>query len=76
MARVYGLTQTLAGKGFDVVTAHAKALRMMAAGVDLQAAVMSFDDTFFATSVLVICSLPLVLLLGKSRPGGKVEMGH
>jgi DHA2 family multidrug resistance protein len=75
LARVSGLTQSLAGKGFDAVTAHAKALRMMMSSVDLQAAVISFDDTFFATCVLVLCTLPLVLLLGKSRPG-KVEMGH
>ncbi len=41
---------------------------------ELQAAVMSFGDTFWATGALIVLTMPLVFLLGKG--GGKVEMGH
>lgn len=34
--------------------------------------VMSFGDTFWATGALIIATLPLVLLLGKSS--GEVQM--
>jgi hypothetical protein len=37
---------------------------------------LSFDDTFWATIVLILCSLPLVFLLGRPAQGQKVEMGH
>jgi DHA2 family multidrug resistance protein len=53
-----------------------KAHAMLDGIVNQQAAVMSFGDTFWATAVLIIATLPLVLLLGKPRAGAKVEMGH
>jgi DHA2 family multidrug resistance protein len=61
-------------RGFDGSLAHAKALALLDGSVSLQAAVMSFGDTFWATGALIVLTLPLVLLLGKG--GGKVEMGH
>ena len=48
----------------------------MHATVERQASVLSFSDTFWATAVLVICSLPLVLLLGKPNKGAAVAMDH
>jgi hypothetical protein len=42
--------------------------------VNLQALVLSFGDTFWATGFIIFITLPLVFLLGKG--GGKVEMGH
>jgi MFS transporter, DHA2 family, multidrug resistance protein len=74
LARVATLTSAFVSKGFDAVTAQAKALRVLSAGVDVQAAVMSFGDTFWATGAILMLTLPLALLLGKG--GGKVQMGH
>jgi DHA2 family multidrug resistance protein len=44
--------------------------------VSLQSAVLSYNDTFWATATLILVTLPLVLLLGKPEKGTKVEMGH
>jgi MFS transporter, DHA2 family, multidrug resistance protein len=64
----------MVARGADVATARARALAMLDGSVNVQAAVMSFGDTFWATAILVVVTLPLVLLLGKG--GGKVEVGH
>ena len=64
----------MTAKGSDPVAAHARALALLDGTVSMQAAVMSFADTFWATGALIILTLPLVFLLGKG--GGKVEMGH
>ena len=63
-------------KGFDQVDAQAKALKLLDGGVSLQSLVMAFDDTFVATIVLVLVTLPLAFLLGKPQEGVKVEAGH
>jgi DHA2 family multidrug resistance protein len=74
LERVVTLTSAFVAKGFDAVTAHAKALRLLDAMVNTQAAIMSFSDTFWVTAAILMATLPLVLLLGKG--GGKVQMGH
>jgi DHA2 family multidrug resistance protein len=74
LQRLQMLTAGMMARGFDAVEAKAKALALLDASVSMQAAVMSFADTFWATGALIVCTLPLVLLLGKGS--GKVEMGH
>ena len=44
--------------------------------VNREALVMSFNDTFFATGILILAFLPLVLLLGKADKAVKVEASH
>jgi MFS transporter, DHA2 family, multidrug resistance protein len=72
--RVRMLTSAMMAKGFDAAGAHDKAMALLDGGVSLQAAVMSFGDTFWATGFLIVLTMPLVFLLGKG--GAKVEMGH
>jgi DHA2 family multidrug resistance protein len=74
MERLQMMTSAMVAKGADLMTAKAKALQMLDGMVNLQATVMSFNDTFYFTLALVACTLPLVFLLGKG--GGKVEAGH
>ena len=74
LTRVGMYTSAMVAKGYDTVAAHARALKLLDGTVSVQAAVMSFADTFWATGALIILTLPLVLLLGKGS--GKVEMGH
>jgi DHA2 family multidrug resistance protein len=64
LARVATLAHGLAGRGLDAGAAYAGALQILGGRVQVQAAVLSFDDTFFLTAVLFVVSLPLVLLLG------------
>ena len=74
LERLRVLAGAMMARGFDAQNAHDKALKLLDGAVSLQAAVMSFGDTFWATGALILFTLPLVLLLGKG--GGKVEMGH
>jgi DHA2 family multidrug resistance protein len=74
LERVATFTSAFVAKGYDRATAHLKALRLLDGGVDAQAAVMSFGDTFWLTAAMFLVTLPLVFLLGKG--GGKVQMGH
>jgi DHA2 family multidrug resistance protein len=67
LERVAALTRTFVAKGFGESDAHARALALLDGAVRQQAAVLSFGDTFWATAALILLSLPLVLLLGKSR---------
>ena len=41
-----------------------------------QAAVMSFGDTFVVTAFFVVATMPLVLLLGRSKSKGFGGGGH
>jgi DHA2 family multidrug resistance protein len=73
LERVGLYTQAMMAKGATAAEAKQKALALVDGGVRLQALVMSFGDTFWATAALIVCTLPLVLLLGKGA--GKVEAG-
>ena len=55
--------------------AQQKALRVLDGVVSQQASILSFSDTFYATALLIVCSLPLVFLLGKPSKGVKVDAG-
>jgi MFS transporter, DHA2 family, multidrug resistance protein len=76
LARLHAYTVAMLGRGYALVEAKAKALALLDGGVNLQSAVLSFGDTFLATAVLIVVSLPLVLVLGKPPTGAKVEVGH
>src|SRR6185436_15400526 len=65
--RVAAMTRTFLARGFGEAEAHARALALLEGTVRQQAAVLSFGDTFWATGALILISLPLVFLLGKSR---------
>jgi DHA2 family multidrug resistance protein len=75
LARVAGLQAGLAGRGLDPTAAHAGALKLLSGSVDVQAAVMSFNDTFWLTAVLFLLSLPLVFLLGR-KAAAAVPAAH
>jgi len=63
--------------GAGALAARQKAVGILDGAVSLQAAVMSFGDTFWATAVLILATLPLVLLLGKPSKGrSAIDAGH
>lgn len=68
--RLAALTSGFAAKGADATTAKQRALAMMDGSVNLQSAVLSFNDIFWVTAVLVAATLPLVFALGKPKAGG------
>jgi DHA2 family multidrug resistance protein len=65
--RVRMLTQAFISKGFDFQSARDKALAVIEGSVRLQAAVLSFSDTFLITVALIVATIPLVFILGRQR---------
>ena len=76
MSRVAATTAGFLARGDDLPTAKAKAIVALNGATSIQASVMSFNDTFFATAVLLITTLPLVFLLGRGEVGKPVDAGH
>jgi DHA2 family multidrug resistance protein len=74
--RIHALTGAFVAKGAALFDAQKQALAALNGIVNREAAVMSFNDTFWATGVLILVFLPLVLLLGKVDKDVKVEAGH
>jgi DHA2 family multidrug resistance protein len=74
--RLHTLTGAFMAKGAVLVDAQRQALAALDGIVNREALVMSFNDTFFATGVLIVAFLPLVLLLGNADKNVKVDAGH
>jgi DHA2 family multidrug resistance protein len=76
LERVQLLTQRFTSLGFSLQDARDRALALLDGVVNQQSAVLSFADTFWATALLILCCLPLVLVLAKPVRGVKVDLGH
>jgi DHA2 family multidrug resistance protein len=76
LERVQALSQGLIAHGVPATDAQPRALALLDASVQQQAAVLSFADTFWAVAALVLVCLPLVLLLRKPARELKLEAGH
>jgi DHA2 family multidrug resistance protein len=74
--RLNALSGALQGRGSDPATAAQQALTSLDQLVSLQAAILSYADIFRFVGVAFLCSLPLLLLLGKGGAKGKVPVGH
>ncbi|MCL2777869.1 MAG: DHA2 family efflux MFS transporter permease subunit [Polyangiaceae bacterium] len=74
--RIATLTGGFVTKGFDLDTAKRMALAVLDGSVQLQAAVLGFNDTFWITAALIVLTLPFVALLGKPPKGVKIEAAH
>jgi DHA2 family multidrug resistance protein len=70
------LNGALQSQGIDAVTAQQQALALISQTVDTQAAVLSYADCFRVVGIGFLCSLPLLLFLGKGGPGVKAPVGH
>ncbi|MFE4104773.1 DHA2 family efflux MFS transporter permease subunit [Almyronema epifaneia] len=74
--RLESLTGLFQSGGADSVTAQQQALAALSQTVNLQAAVLSYADIFRFVGVVFLCSLPLLLFLGKGGAGAKAPVGH
>lgn len=63
-------------RGMDAVTAQNQALKVLDQTVNLQAAILSFEDIFWVVGMAFLASLPLLLFLGKSGKGSKAPAAH
>jgi DHA2 family multidrug resistance protein len=76
LARINTMAGAFAAQGIPAADAHNQALTLLDGAVNQQAALMSFADTFWATALLVVVSLPLVFLLGKAAKGKTAPAAH
>ena len=74
--RVAAYTARFVAAGYTGPDATAHALKLLDGGVSVQAAILSFGDTFWATSMLVLCTIPLIFLLGRPPKAFKADVGH
>jgi DHA2 family multidrug resistance protein len=76
LERVNMLTRMFQARGGSEVEAHASALAMLQNMVMRQASLLSFNDTFWVTAMLVLVFLPLVFFLGKPQGSAPVVDAH
>ncbi len=74
--RLNALAGTFQSRGSDAATAQQQALTSLDQLVNLQAAILSYADIFRFVGVVFLCSLPLLLLLGKGGAGAKAPIDH
>lgn len=74
--RLDTLTGVFQNGGADAATAHQQALMSLEQLVNTQAAILSYADCFRFVGVVFLCSLPLLLFLGKGGTGAKAPIGH
>jgi DHA2 family multidrug resistance protein len=69
-SRVAILTNAMLVKGADTISAKQRALSMIEGSVFRESSVLAFNDTFWITAVLIVCSIPLIFVLGKPQKTG------
>ncbi|MEG4008256.1 DHA2 family efflux MFS transporter permease subunit [Microcoleus sp. Pol11C1] len=74
--RLSALTGLFESRGFDAATAQQQALAALSQLVNTQAAVLSYADIFRFVGIVFLCSLPLLLFLGKGGAGAKAPAAH
>jgi DHA2 family multidrug resistance protein len=74
--RVGMLTAAMGAHGTDQLHAKQQALAILDGSVSRQALVLSFNDTFWTTAMLIVCSLPFILLLGRPPKGAGMGGAH
>jgi DHA2 family multidrug resistance protein len=67
--------QFLQHMGFDVSTARQGSLSVIHGQLLRQASMLSFNDAFYILSLLLICTLPLLLLIRRSESTGTDKRG-
>jgi DHA2 family multidrug resistance protein len=72
--RLADYTQFFISKGAGAADAHARALRLMDAGIARQTSVLSFDDAYLLIGLVFLCSLPLLLMASRKKKGAKVQV--
>jgi DHA2 family multidrug resistance protein len=67
-----GMTSTFSGGGAGPGTALQQAYAMIQANVIRQATMLAYIDNFWLLGVVILCLIPCVFLIRKSKPGGEI----
>jgi MFS transporter, DHA2 family, multidrug resistance protein len=74
---ISGMKGVFQAQGYDAVTAGNKALALAYQTVQAQASTLSFENSFWVMSVVIICLAPLPFIMRRPRPGERQSsMGH
>ena len=72
-----GLKSMFTSQGYDAVTAMKKAMAMAYQTVQAQASALSFKNSFWVMSAIVLCLTPLPFIMRRPRPGeGRPQAAH
>ena len=74
--RMNAVQQNLMAHGYDAIAAHQAALASVERLVDVQAAVMSYNDAFLFIGLTVAVVSPCVLLLRGAAKVSSADLGH
>ncbi len=74
--RIQQLTAGFASRGSSLPVAREQAMGVLDGAVRLQASVLSFGDMFHIVSIMFVCSIPLLLLLGNGRGAKPAPDSH
>ncbi len=69
-----GLKTLFLSQGFDSVTASKKALAMAYQTVQAQASTLSFENSFWMMSLMILFLVPLPFIMRRPRPGERKEV--
>jgi DHA2 family multidrug resistance protein len=72
-----GLKAMFVSQGYDAVTAMKKAVTMAYQLMQAQASALSFKNTFWVMSMIVLCLTPLPFIMRRPRPGeARAQAAH
>jgi MFS transporter, DHA2 family, multidrug resistance protein len=71
-ARLQGMVGAFSGGGSGPGTALQQAYAMMQANVIRQATMLAYIDNFWLLGIVILCLIPCVFLIKKTRPGGGI----
>ncbi|MBP5976258.1 DHA2 family efflux MFS transporter permease subunit [Brasilonema sp. CT11] len=74
--RLDALAGVFQSRGSDATTAQQQAFASLKQLVSTQAAILSYADIFHFVGIVFLCSLVLLMFLGKGGAGAKAPMGH
>jgi len=72
--RLRGTIAFLQGHGGDPPTATKQAYALIQGAVARQAAMLAYIDCFWFLGVAILCMVPMVFLMRKSKPGGGIAV--
>ncbi|UBF30396.1 DHA2 family efflux MFS transporter permease subunit (plasmid) [Kovacikia minuta CCNUW1] len=74
--RLTALSGLFQSRGSDAATAQQQAIASLSQLVNNQAAILSYADIFRFVGIVFLCSLPLLLFLGKGGAGARTTAVH
>jgi len=74
LERVRQMTAAFVARGADVSSAHGMALRALDGQLAIQANVIAFGRVYMISGYILLACIPLLFLVRKTRPSGKVEV--